>query len=97
MQKIAYGLLGLQPLEFWVLTPKEFKLMVEGYQMKDKSVWSKVAQLASWVTAPHLKKPISPEKLLNPEGSRKSKDKAKTTEQESREIIAELERELKGN
>ena len=41
-----------------------------------------MAQLAAWVTAPHLKKPIDPRKLVEPEGK-----KIKTTAEKSQKII----------
>lgn len=94
MQRIAYGHLGLQPHEFWALTPKEYYLMSEGFKRVDDANWQKIAQLASWVTAPHLKNPIHPSKLLDPKGEgRKSKNK--TTPEETKNVLAELESEIK--
>lgn len=92
MQKIAYGFLKLQPHQFWALTPKEYKLMVEGYKDYDNSVMQKVAQLASWVTAPHLKNPVSPKKLLEPSNDKKKKKR--TSAEETKNYLDELEAEF---
>jgi len=91
MQRVAYGILGLRPPEFWELTPKQYLLMIEGHEKKDESVWNKIAQLASWNTAPHLKNPVTPEKLLNP----RKESKRKTTRQHTANVIAELEKDIK--
>ena len=91
MQKRAYGFLKLQPHEFWRLTPKEYMLMLEGYMDYDDSIMQKVAQLASWVTAPHLKNPVSPKKLL---GTDNKKSKGRTTEEETKNYLDELEAEF---
>lgn len=40
-----------------------------------------MAQLAAWVTAPHLKKPIDPRKLVEPA------TKEKTTAEKSKKVI----------
>lgn len=93
MQKIAYGFLKLQPHEFWRLTPKEYQLMVEGYKEYDYTIMQKVAQLASWVTAPHLKRPIPPEKLLGKKDE--NKGKKRTTPEETKNYLDELEAEFR--
>ena len=92
MQKIAYGFLNLQPHEFWRLTPKEYNLMVEGYKEYDYTIMQKVAQLASWVTAPHLKNPVSPKKLLD--AGNNKKDRRRTTPEETKKYLDELEAEF---
>lgn len=89
MKRFAYGPLGLKPSEFWSLTLKEFTEMVDGYKLKDDLEWRKVAQLAAWVTAPHMKRPVTAEKLL-----KKQAEKKKTTQEKSKELIAELEAEF---
>lgn len=45
-----------------------------------------MAQLTSWMTAPHVKKPIDPRKLLQSE-----KTKKKTTPEETKAVISSLE------
>lgn len=92
MQKIAYAFLDLRPHEFWKLTFAEFNLMVEGYQMRDKKGYQKLAQHASWVTAPHLKRPIKPEKLLGQDNE--GKEKETTTPEYTKQYLDELEAEF---
>lgn len=67
--------------------------MLEGYRKKDEKGWRKLAHLASWVTAPHLKRPIKPESLLNFEGDKK--EKQKTTPEYTKEFLDELESEFR--
>lgn len=90
MQRVAYGILKLQPHQFWSLTIREYRLMIEGAEMVDEGVWRKMAQMASWVTAPHLKKPINPEKLLE----KPNKEKQKTTPEYTKQFLEELEDEF---
>lgn len=71
MQRVAYGLLGLKPHEFWSLTLKEFHWMMEGYRLKEDQEWRKIAQLASWTMSPHLKRPIRADQLYRPQQQRK--------------------------
>lgn len=66
--------------------------MVEGYKEYDHTVMQKVAQLASWVTAPHLKRPVSPEKLLGKKDE--NKNKKRTTPEETKKYLDELEAEF---
>lgn len=53
---IAYGELGLKPWEFERLTPREFELMVEGYEQRRRIALSDIAQLSSWILLPHVPK-----------------------------------------
>ena len=47
------------------------------------------AQLASWVTAPHLRKPLDPKKLMQP-----NKPKVKTTPEKTQKVITDLKNDL---
>jgi len=89
MQKIAYGYLNLKPHEFWSLTLKEYKLMVEGFNEKNDSDWRKLAQLASWIIQPHVKKRIKADDLYVPKGQRE-----KVNPEEKREELEDLAEEL---
>jgi hypothetical protein len=63
--------------------------MLEGWHWRDKREMQKLAQLASWTTAPHLKKPISADELL--EDPKKQK---KTTPEESQAVVKEIASEM---
>lgn len=85
MKRIAYGPLNLMPEQFWSLTYKEFLELVEGYKYRNELEWRKIAQLASWIMAPHLKRPISADKLLG-----KDKKKKRTTPEETTRVLDDL-------
>jgi hypothetical protein len=59
--------------------------MLEGFKERDKLEWRKLAQLAAWITAPHLKKPTTPEKLLG-----EKREKKRTTAEESNKVVIDL-------
>jgi hypothetical protein len=63
--------------------------MLQGWHWRDKREMQRLATLASWVTAPHLKKPISPEELLS-----EKKERQKTTPEESRAVVEEMASEM---
>ena len=89
MKRYAYGPLKLMPDQFWELTYGEFLELVDGYRYRDEIEWRKLAQLASWTIAPHLKKPISANKLLG-----KDQKKKKTTAEETAQVMNDLEAEF---
>ena len=89
MKRIAYGPLGLMPESFYRLTYGQFLELIEGYKFREQREWDKLAQLASWTTAPHLKRPVSAKKLLG-----KEKKKEKTTPKESKRLVEELKAEM---
>jgi dipeptidase len=76
----------LRPDELGRLTLSEFIDMVKGYQWREKNTMQKLAQLASWVTAPHLKKPVDPKKLLET----KQEKRKRTTQAESNAVVNDL-------
>ncbi|MGM7683741.1 phage tail assembly chaperone [Cytobacillus sp. Hm23] len=88
MQTFAYGFLCLKPDEFWSLTLTEFNLIVKGFEMKEELAWRKQAQLAAWIMSPHLKRPMSADKLL------KKKITKKTTQEKSKKVVNELKDEF---
>jgi hypothetical protein len=61
--------------------------LYEGYRWRDKRRMQELAQLASWTTAPHVKRPIDPSKLL-----KEDKPKKKTTPEETGKMINQLEK-----
>lgn len=71
MEKIA-SMIGLNLTEMYSLTLKEFNNYIEGYNRKEEKEWKKIAQLASWVISPHVKKPVSAEKLLKPKKNKET-------------------------
>lgn len=93
MQKIAYSFLNLQPHEFWRLTMTEFNLMIEGFKMRDEAAWRKLAQMASWVTAPHVKRPINPNKLFGGFPKDRS-EKRKTNPEKTKQVLSDLEKDM---
>jgi hypothetical protein len=60
--------------------------LYEGHKWREKRHLEHLAQLAAWVTAPHLKRPIDPRKLMKEE-----KAKKKTTPERTQKVISDLE------
>lgn len=85
LKRVALGPLGLMPQQFWEMTPGELKDMVEGFKLRDELEWRKIAQLAAWITSPHLKKPITADRLLG-----KNKQKKRTTPEETKAELQQL-------
>lgn len=81
----------MKPDEFWRLTLAEFNDLVKGYEWRDEQEWQRIAQLAAWTMSPHLKKPISADKLLNKK--KDTKNNVVSLEDKRREL-EELEAEL---
>ncbi|MED3691307.1 hypothetical protein P4534_21305 [Peribacillus butanolivorans] len=52
---------------------------------------TRLSVLASWLTAAHLKKPMKPKDFYNPD---KKQTSQKTTPEESRRILDELQKEM---
>lgn len=69
--------------------------MIEANKVKEKNEYRKLAVLSSWITAPHLKRPLNPEKLLDALYNEEEKEeKRKTTKEETERVISELENEF---
>jgi hypothetical protein len=94
LKRVAYGPLNLMPADFWSLTFKELQELVEGYKLRNESEWEKYAQLASWITAPHLKRPISAKKLLGTGNEKRSKKDRRTTPEESKSVVQGLMQDM---
>jgi hypothetical protein len=84
------------------LTPSEFLELYDGWQWReDRRIDEMKAShelrmreysvLASWLTSPHLKKPMKPTNFYNPE---KSGNKRKTTPEETKRVIDNLEKQM---
>lgn len=85
IKQLAYGPLNLKPDELGRMVYCEFLELLEGYQWREKRELEKLAQLASWVTAPHLKTPVNPQDLISD-----PKERKKTTTEETNEVISSL-------
>lgn len=68
--------------------------MIEANKIKEKNEYRKLAVLSSWITAPHLKRPLNPEKLLDALYKEEKEEKRKTTKEETERVISELENEF---
>ena len=64
---MAYDI-GLQPWNdadaFWNMTPAEFDRTVAAYRKRIDDEWYRTAWMVAWIMRPHIKKKITPEKLL---------------------------------
>jgi len=62
----AFGLgeLQLTPAVFWHLTPREFRVMREGFFRREDRAWEKLATLGLWVIAPYTKQKFTIPQLL---------------------------------
>lgn len=69
------------------LTHGEFLDLYDGWVWRTKQQRQNMAQLASWVTAPHVKRPIDPKKFLQ-----EKTEKKKTTPEKTAAIISDLEK-----
>ncbi|MFS1513060.1 phage tail assembly chaperone [Chengkuizengella sp. SCS-71B] len=85
MQAFAYGILSLKPQEFWSLTLAEYNLMIKGYELREEQEWRRTAQLAAWVMSPHLKRPITADKLF-----KKKQTNQITSPEQSKQVLNEL-------
>lgn len=59
---------------------------------REEKEWQRIAQLASWIMSPHVKKPISAEKLLGK--SNKVKSQKKVTTEEKKATLDQLEQSI---
>jgi hypothetical protein len=79
----------LTPKSLGKLTYGEFIDLYDGFKWREKRQLELLALSASWVTAPHLKKPIDPNDLLEP-----MKEKKQVTQEEKERVTRELEEKL---
>jgi hypothetical protein len=79
----------LTPKSLGKLTYGEFIDLYDGFKWREKRQLELLALSAAWVTAPHLKKPIDPNDLLEP-----MKEKKQVTQEEKERVTRELEEKL---
>jgi hypothetical protein len=102
IKEIAFGALNLSHSTFWKLTPAEFLDLYDGWQWRENRRFNEIKELhelemqklsvlASWITAPHLKKPMKPTEFYDPN---KKKENVNTTPEESKRIVEELGKEM---
>jgi hypothetical protein len=60
---------GMTLGQFWDATPKEIELYVEAHKRERDMEMDMLAWVAANVMAPHLKRPVSPRKLLGKSSS----------------------------
>jgi hypothetical protein len=93
----AYGYLNLRPDEFWVLTPREFRNMLDGFKLREDVEWQRTAQLAVWVMSPHSgKKTPTVDKLLGKDKKGKQRQQKVVSIEEKRSTLMDLENSLGG-
>jgi hypothetical protein len=90
VKELAYGPLQLMPGDLGELDYAQLLELLKGYEWRQKQHLRENALMASWVTAPHLKKPLDPKKLLG-----EKKEKEKTTPEKTRKVLYNLEEEFK--
>jgi len=76
--------LGLKPWEFDRLTPGEFADILEGFNTRQEMEYQRTAWLAANLMNLHLKRKITPAKLLG----KKPKRDTRTKEEKRRELEA---------
>jgi hypothetical protein len=96
LKQIAFGALSLRPDQFWRLTHGEFIAMYEGYLWREENDRKKMAQLASWITFPHLKKPLHPKKFLGEEKGNGKVHLNETSPEITKKVLGDLMDELGG-
>jgi hypothetical protein len=52
----AFAYLQIHPTDFWHLTPREYRNMMNGYKKRQDVEWQRTAQLASWIMSAHIGK-----------------------------------------
>lgn len=65
-EEIAYAELALKPKEFEELQPHEIHALIRGWKRREKARDYKEAYFAAWMISPHLKEPVSAERIAAP-------------------------------
>jgi hypothetical protein len=102
VKETAFGPLNLSHETFWKLQPSEFIELYEGWLWRENRRIDEIKELnememrrmsilASWLTAPHYRKPKKPTDFYNPD---KKKPKPKTTPDESKRMVLALTKEM---
>jgi hypothetical protein len=110
IKEIAFGALNLSHEVFWKLTPSEFLDLYDGWLWREnrnveeqKSLHDirmrEYSVLASWITAPHVKKPLKPTDFYDPDKLAKLKSineerKQLQTPEEKKSMFDNLEKQL---
>ncbi|MBW3114186.1 hypothetical protein KYJ26_20170 [Bacillus sp. MCCB 382] len=102
IKEVAFGPLNLSHESFWKLQPFEFLELYEGWKWREDRRIEEIKELnememrrmsilASWITAPHFRKPKKPTDFYNPNAN---KEKPKTTPEESKRMVMLLSKEM---
>ena len=86
---MALSQLNLSHAAFYELTLSELAELIEAKKEQIKDEYKRLAQLAVWITAPHLKKPLSVDKLVKFE-----KEQKRINKEEKEKELKALEDEL---
>jgi len=86
---MALAQLKLSHATFYTLTLSELAELIEAKKQEQVEEYKRLAQLAVWITAPHLKKPLSVDKLVKFENEQK-----RVTKEEKEKELKALEDEL---
>ncbi|WP_144700208.1 hypothetical protein [Fictibacillus phosphorivorans] len=91
IKQLAFGPLNLSHDILGKLTHGEFMELVEGFEWRDKYQRSMMAIHARTIMSAQGRKPLDPVKTFD---LKQKKEKKKTTAEESKGIVQELEREM---
>jgi hypothetical protein len=78
-QRVAFGLLGLTPDEFWRSSPAELRALTVGHAERREETLQLLALHASWICTVTAGKRITPQKLL---GRRRTSDLPETLQRD---------------
>lgn len=70
----------------------EYRLMIEGYNMREEREWERTAQLAAWIMQPHVKRRITAADLYKRKES--EPEKRVPTYEESKAFFEESVKKL---
>lgn len=85
----------MRPAEFWRSTAADVFYMAKGARRRDRHIWEKFGWLAANVMNPHLKRRITPKKLLAFLGPEEGKEPEIKSPEEIRKFIDDIAREQK--
>lgn len=72
IQQTAIGDCGISPDEFRRMTPREVQWRIDAFFHQGNRQMELLAQVACWVTAPHVKKPLRVRDLIRRQSSKKT-------------------------
>lgn len=82
LKRLAVVELGIPPAQFGQLTFGELRMLADAKHKREEREMERLAWLISWLTAPHVKKPIGMDKILG----RKSRIQKMTREERKAEM-----------